>query len=92
MLVEAGGEEDHQPHPKTLKHSTSSTDVGTPTMPDIPTVFIKSRHDDLFTLIICLILLSVPMVQLQASLYLSSTQMTSLEGPSYNLLETIGRG
>ena len=45
-LVEAGGEEDRQPHPKTLKHPTSSTDVGTSTKPDIPTVFIKSRHDD----------------------------------------------
>ena len=45
-LVPAGGEEDHQPHHKTLKHPTSSTDDGTPTKPDIPTVFIKSRHDD----------------------------------------------
>ena len=48
-LVEAGGEEDHedhQPHSKTLKHRTSSTDVDKSTQPDIPTVFIKSRHDD----------------------------------------------
>ena len=47
-LVAAGGEEDDQPQPKTLKHTptTSSTDVGTPTKTDIPTVFMKSRHDD----------------------------------------------
>ena len=29
-LVVAGGEEDHQPHSKTLKHPTSSMDDGTP--------------------------------------------------------------
>ena len=45
-LVAAGGEEDHQPHPKTLKHTTSSADVGTPTKTDITAVFIKSKHDD----------------------------------------------
>ena len=45
-LVDAGGEEDHQPHSKTLKHPTSSSDGDKPTQPDIPTVFIKSRHDD----------------------------------------------
>ena len=45
-LVEAGEEEDHQPHSKTLKHPTYSTDVDKSTQPDIPTVFIKSRHDD----------------------------------------------
>ena len=45
-LVEAGREDDHRCPPKTLKHPTSSTDVGTPTKPDIPTIFIKSRHDD----------------------------------------------
>ena len=45
-LVAAGGEEDHQPQPKTLKHTTSSTDVGTPTKTDTPIVFMKSRHDD----------------------------------------------
>ena len=33
-------------HSKTLKLPTFSTDDGTPTKPDIPTVFIKSRHDD----------------------------------------------
>ena len=36
-LVAAGGEEGHQPHSK---------DVGTPTKPDTPALFIKSRHDD----------------------------------------------
>ena len=45
-LVDAGGEEDHQPHPKTLKHPTSSSDVGKSTQADTPHVFIKSRHDD----------------------------------------------
>ena len=45
-LVEAGGEEGHQPHSITLKHPTSSSDVDKSTQPDIPTVFIKSRHDD----------------------------------------------
>ena len=45
-LVAAGGEEDHQPQPKTLKHRTSSADVGAPTKTDIPTVFMKSRYDD----------------------------------------------
>ena len=36
-LITAGGEEDHQPHSK---------DVGTPTKPDTPTLFMESRHDD----------------------------------------------
>ena len=45
-LVAAGGEEDHQPHSKTIKHPNSSSDVDKPTQPDIPTVFIKSRDDD----------------------------------------------
>ena len=38
-LVDEGGEEDHHPHTKTSEHPTSST-------VDVPTVFIKSRHDD----------------------------------------------
>ena len=45
-LVEAGGEEDHQPHSKILKHPTSSSDIDKSTKPDLPTVFVKSRHDD----------------------------------------------
>ena len=45
-LAEAGGEEDHQPHSKTLKHPTSSTDVGKSMQTDIATVFINLRHDD----------------------------------------------
>ena len=40
-LVDAGGEEDHQPHSKTLKDPTSSSDGDKPTQPDVPTVFIK---------------------------------------------------
>ena len=44
-LVDAGGEEDHQPHFKSLKHQTSSSDVDKSTQPDTPTVFIKSRPD-----------------------------------------------
>ena len=42
-LVDAGWEEDHQPHSKPLKHPT---DDDKPTQPDVPTVFIKSTHDD----------------------------------------------
>ena len=75
-LVEVGGEEDHQPHSKSLKHLTSSIDVGKPTKPDTPTVFIKSRHDGGPT---------------PSKFYLSSTQMTLLEGPFYCPLETMGR-
>ena len=42
-LVDVGGEEDHQPHSKSLRHPTGGDK---PTEPDVPTVFIKSRHDD----------------------------------------------
>ena len=45
-LVDAGGEEDHQPHSKPLKHPTSSSNDTKPTQPNIPSFFIKSRHDD----------------------------------------------
>ena len=45
-LVAAEGEEDHQPHPKTMEHPTSPMDDGTPNKLVIPTVSIKSRHDD----------------------------------------------
>ena len=45
-LVDAGGEEDHQSHSKTLKHPTYSSDGDKPTQPDILTVLIQSRHDD----------------------------------------------
>ena len=45
-LVDAGGEEDHQPHSKPFKHPTSSSNGDKPTQPDVPTVFIKSRYDD----------------------------------------------
>ena len=40
------GEDDHQPHSEPLKYPTSSSDGDKPTQPDVPTVFIKSRHDD----------------------------------------------
>ena len=40
-LVAAGGEEDHLPHSKTIKHTTFSSDNDKPTQPDIPTFFIK---------------------------------------------------
>ena len=36
-LVDAGGEEDHQPHSKPLKHPT---DGDKSTGPDVPTVFM----------------------------------------------------
>ena len=45
-LVAAGGEEDHQPHPKTMEYPTSSMNDGKPTEQEIPTVFTESRHDD----------------------------------------------
>ena len=45
-FVAAGGAEDHLPHPQTMEHPTSPMDDGKPTEPDIPTVFIESRHDD----------------------------------------------
>ena len=44
--VDAGGEEDHQPHSKPQKQPTSSSDGDKPTQPDVHTVFIKSTHDD----------------------------------------------
>ena len=43
--VATGGEEDHHPHPKTLKHPTSSTDVGTTTMPDQRLVATGGEED-----------------------------------------------
>ena len=45
-LVDAGGEEDHQPHSKDLKHPTSLPDGEKSAQPDNQTVFIKSRHHD----------------------------------------------
>ena len=44
--VDDGREDDHQPHSESLKHPTSSSDDDKPTQPDVPTVFIRSRHDD----------------------------------------------
>ena len=45
-IADARGEDDHQPHSEPLKYPTSSSNGDKPTQPDIPTVFIKSRHDD----------------------------------------------
>ena len=45
-LVDDGGEEDHQPQTKAPEHPISSPDDTESTKPDVPTVFIKSRHDD----------------------------------------------
>ena len=45
-LVAAGGEDDHQPHPKTMEHPTSPMNDDTPNKPVISTVSIESRHDD----------------------------------------------
>ena len=45
-LVDAGGEENHQPHSKPTKHPTSLPDGGKSDQSYTPTVYIKSRHDD----------------------------------------------
>ena len=45
-IADTGGEDDHQPHSEPLKYPTSSSDGDKPTQPYVPTVFIKSRHDD----------------------------------------------
>ena len=45
-LVDAGGEEDHQPHSKPIKHPTPLPDGEKLAQPATPTVYIKSRHDD----------------------------------------------
>ena len=45
-LVDAGGEEDHQPHRKPTKHPTAVPNGEKSAQSDTPTVDIKSRHDD----------------------------------------------
>ena len=45
-LVDAGGQDDHEPHSKPLQYPTSSSNGDKHTQPDFPTVLIKSRHDD----------------------------------------------
>ena len=45
-LVDAGGEEDHQPHEKTPKHLTPVPNGEMSAPSDTPIVYIKSRHDD----------------------------------------------
>ena len=44
--VDAGGEEDHQPHEKPTKHPTPVTNGEMSAPSDTPSVYIKSRHDD----------------------------------------------
>ena len=45
-LVDAGVEEDHQPHGKPTKHPTPVPNGEKSAQSDTPTVYIKSRHDD----------------------------------------------
>ena len=45
-LVDAGGEEDHQPHEKPTKHPTPVPNWEKSAQTDTSTVYIKSRHDD----------------------------------------------
>ena len=45
-LVDDGGEEDHQPHSKLIKHPTSLPNVEKSDQPYTPTVYIRSKHDD----------------------------------------------
>ena len=45
-LVDAGGEEDHQPHEKPTKHPTPVPNREKSAQSDTPTVYINSRHDD----------------------------------------------
>ena len=45
-FVDAGGEEDHQPHGKPTKHPTPVPNGEKSAQSDTPTVYIKSRHDD----------------------------------------------
>ena len=75
-LVDGGGEEDHQPHSKPIKHPTSISDGEKSAQPDTPTI---SSNQNMM------------MVQPQASLCQSPTQMTWLEGPFHYPLETMGR-
>ena len=45
-LVDAGGEEDYQPHEKSTKHPTPVPNGEKPAPLDTPTLYIKSMHDD----------------------------------------------
>ena len=45
-LVDAGGEEDHQPHGKPTKHLTPVPNGEKSAQSDTPTVYINSSHDD----------------------------------------------
>ena len=44
-LVDAGGEEDHQPHRRCTKHPTPAPNGEKSAQSDKPTIYIKSRHD-----------------------------------------------
>ena len=75
-LVDAGGEEDHQPHEKPTKH---------------PTPVSKGRSQLNQILLLSILNQGMMIVQPQASLCQDSTLMTLLEGPFYYPLETTGR-
>ena len=75
-LVDAGGEEDHQPHGKPPKHPTP-----------VPNGEKSAQSDTLLSISNQ----GMMMVQPQASLCQNSTLMTLLEGPFYYPLETMGR-
>ena len=75
-LVDAGGEEDHQPHENPL---------------NIQPQCQMGRSQLHQTLLLSISDQGMMMVQPQASLCQDSTLMTLLEGPFYYLLETMGR-
>ena len=86
MLAGAGGEEDHQPHSKTLKHPTLPQMVISQ-LSQISQLSSQIQGMMIVQLQASLCLSSIQgmmMVQLQASLCLSSTQMALLVGPFYN--------
>ena len=45
-LLDAEGEEDHQPHERPTKHPPPVPNGAKSAPSDTPTVYIKSRHDD----------------------------------------------
>ena len=75
-LVDAGGEEDHQPLSKPTKHPTPELEGEKSAQPATPTVYIKSRHDDGPT---------------SSKPCQNSTLMTLLEGPFHYHMETMER-
>ena len=75
-IVDAGGEEDHQPHETPTKH---------------PTPVKKGRSQLHQTLLLYISNQGMMLVQPQSSLCQDSTLMSLLEGPFYYLLEIMGR-